>query len=87
MSRGWIAAPPAWLVGSLLGAGWVLVGGAYFVPFWSAAGRTPGMQLLQVRVRGASGRVPTPRKIESSGFHGLILDLGRAGILQRPILR
>lgn len=42
---------PAWLVGSLLGAGWVLVGGAYFVLFWSAAGRTPGMQLLRVRVR------------------------------------
>jgi uncharacterized RDD family membrane protein YckC len=49
---------PAWLVGSLLGAGWVLVGGAYFVLFWSAAGRTPGMQLLRVRVRVASGGPP-----------------------------
>ena len=49
---------PAWLVGSLLGAGWVLVGGVYFVLFWSAAGRTPGMQLLRVRVRVASGGPP-----------------------------
>jgi uncharacterized RDD family membrane protein YckC len=49
---------PAWLVGSLLGAGWVLVGGAYFVLFWSAAGRTPGMQLLRVRVRVPSGGPP-----------------------------
>ena len=49
---------PAWLVGSLLGAGWVLVGGAYFVLFWSAAGRTPGMQLLRVRVRVPGGGPP-----------------------------
>ena len=49
---------PAWLVGALLGAGWVLVGGAYFVIFWSAAGRTPGMQLLRVRVRVGSGGPP-----------------------------
>ena len=49
---------PAWLVGSLLGAGWVLVGGAYLVIFWSAAGRTPGMQLLRVRVRVPGGGPP-----------------------------
>jgi uncharacterized RDD family membrane protein YckC len=49
---------PAWLVGALLGGGWVLVGGAYLVLFWSAAGRTPGMQLLRVRVRVASGGPP-----------------------------
>jgi uncharacterized RDD family membrane protein YckC len=49
---------PAWLVGALLGGGWVLVGGAYFALFWSAAGRTPGMQLLRVRVRVGSGGPP-----------------------------
>jgi uncharacterized RDD family membrane protein YckC len=49
---------PAWLVGALLGAGWVLIGGTYLVVFWSAAGRTPGMQLLRVRVRVASGGPP-----------------------------
>ena len=49
---------PAWLVGALLGGGWVLVGGAYLVLFWSAAGRTPGMQLLRVRVRVGTGGPP-----------------------------
>jgi uncharacterized RDD family membrane protein YckC len=49
---------PAWLVGTLLGGGWVLVGGAYLVIFWSAAGRTPGMQLLRVRVRVPGGGPP-----------------------------
>jgi uncharacterized RDD family membrane protein YckC len=49
---------PAWLVGTLLGGGWVLVGGAYLVIFWSAAGRTPGVQLLRVRVRVPGGGPP-----------------------------
>lgn len=49
---------PTWLVGALLGAGWVLVGGTYLVIFWSAAGRTPGMQLLRVRLRVGSGGPP-----------------------------
>jgi uncharacterized RDD family membrane protein YckC len=42
---------PAWLAGVLLGSGWLLLVGAYFVLFWSAAGQTPGMRLLRVRVR------------------------------------
>jgi uncharacterized RDD family membrane protein YckC len=50
---------PAWLVGTLLGLGWGIVAGAYFVFFWSAAGRTPGMHLLRVRVRDASARPPS----------------------------
>lgn len=50
---------PAWLVGTLLGIGWGLVAGAYLVFFWSVAGRTPGMHLLQVRVQDASGRHPS----------------------------
>ncbi|HEX3687841.1 MAG TPA: RDD family protein [Gaiellaceae bacterium] len=49
---------PTWLVGALLGGGWVLLGGAYLVLFWSAAGRTPGMQLLKVRVRVPTGGPP-----------------------------
>ena len=49
---------PTWLVEALLGAGWLLIGGAYFALFWSAAGRTPGMDLLRVRVRDGSGRAP-----------------------------
>ena len=46
---------PAWLVGALLGSGWLLVVGTYFVLFWSAAGQTPGMRLLRVRVLGPGG--------------------------------
>ena len=44
-----------WLAGSLLGAGGTLVAGAYFVLFWSAAGQTPGMRLLRLRVRRPGG--------------------------------
>jgi uncharacterized RDD family membrane protein YckC len=51
---------PEWLVGILLASGWSLVAGAYFVLFWSTAGRTPGMQLMRVRVRTAGdGSTPT----------------------------
>jgi uncharacterized RDD family membrane protein YckC len=51
---------PQWLVGILLAIGWSLVAGAYFVLFWSTAGRTPGMQLMRLRVRTAGeGRTPT----------------------------
>ncbi len=50
---------PTWLVGALLGAGWTLVAGGYLVLFWSGAGRTPGMNLLRLRVRDGSGRPPS----------------------------
>ena len=41
---------PHWLAGSLLGAAWLIVAGGYFVLFWSAAGQTPGMRLMRLRV-------------------------------------
>lgn len=51
---------PEWLVGVLLAVGWSLVAGAYFVLFWSTAGRTPGMQVMRLRVRTADdGRTPS----------------------------
>jgi uncharacterized RDD family membrane protein YckC len=50
---------PTWLVGVLLGGSWTLVAGAYLVLFWSGAGRTPGMNLLRVRVRDGSGGPPS----------------------------
>ena len=50
---------PEWLVGVLLGSGWTLVVGVYFVLFWSTAGQTPGMRLLHVRVRGPGGETPS----------------------------
>jgi uncharacterized RDD family membrane protein YckC len=49
---------PAWL-GVLAGVGWTVVAVGYFVLFWSAAGRTPGQQLLRARVRDASGGPPS----------------------------
>jgi uncharacterized RDD family membrane protein YckC len=45
-----------WLAGFLLGAGWTLFAGAYFALFWSAAGQTPGMRLMRLRVRRPDGR-------------------------------
>ncbi len=50
---------PAWLVGALLASGGLLVAGTYFVLFWSAAGQTPGMRLLRVRVFGPQGQPPS----------------------------
>ena len=50
---------PEWLVGLLLASGWMLVVGTYFVLFWSAAGQTPGMRLLRLRVRGPGGVPPS----------------------------
>ena len=50
---------PAWLVGALLAAGWMLVVGTYFVLFWSSTGQTPGMRLLRVRLHGPGGNPPS----------------------------
>jgi uncharacterized RDD family membrane protein YckC len=47
---------PEWLVGVLLASGWLLVVGTYFVLFWSAAGQTPGMRLLRLRVLDPEGK-------------------------------
>ena len=50
---------PTWLVETLLGSGYLLVGGSYLVFFWSATGRTPGMHVMHVRVRDPSGGPPS----------------------------
>jgi len=47
------------LVGALLGSGWVLVAGSYLVFFWSVTGRTPGMYVMNVRVRDKAGKPPS----------------------------
>jgi uncharacterized RDD family membrane protein YckC len=49
---------PTWLAATLAGAGWVIVQIAYFAGSWAAAGRTPGMHLLGLRVQGPNGRKP-----------------------------
>jgi uncharacterized RDD family membrane protein YckC len=43
---------PAWLFGTLAGAGWTLLVGGYFVFFWTLGGQTPGMRMLHLRVVG-----------------------------------
>jgi len=46
---------PQWLAGILLASGWIVIAGGYLVLFWSAAGQTPGMRLLRVRVQRPGG--------------------------------
>jgi uncharacterized RDD family membrane protein YckC len=46
---------PQWLAGTLLAIGWVIVSAGYFTLFWSAAGQTPGMRFLRVRVERPDG--------------------------------
>jgi len=49
---------PEWLVAVLLASGWTVVVGGYFVLFWTAAGQTPGMRLMRLRVARSSGDPP-----------------------------
>ena len=49
---------PAWLFGTLAGAGWLLLVGAYFAFFWTLSGQTPGMRLMGLRVIDGHGRPP-----------------------------
>jgi uncharacterized RDD family membrane protein YckC len=53
---------PVWLA-DVLGAGaWVLLLLVYFVGFWSAAGQTPGMRVMHLRVvHGAGARLGVGR--------------------------
>jgi uncharacterized RDD family membrane protein YckC len=50
---------PGWLAEALLGAGAIVVAGTYLLLFWTGAGRTPGMHLMNVRVRDRAGRTPS----------------------------
>jgi uncharacterized RDD family membrane protein YckC len=55
---------PEWLVGTLVGSGWLIVVTVYFVLFWSTTGQTPGMRLMQLRVaRGAGRRLGVVRSV------------------------
>ena len=49
---------PQWVADVVAGVGWTAVQIAYFAGFWSAAGRTPGMHLLGLRLHGPDGRPP-----------------------------
>jgi uncharacterized RDD family membrane protein YckC len=65
---------PAWLVAALAGAGWTLVVGTYFVLFWTAAGQTPGMRLMRLRVSDHRGRPPSLGR-SVVRFFGLVLAI------------
>ena len=83
---------PEWLVGVLLGSGWMLVVGVYFVLFWSTAGQTPGMRLLHIRVRGPGGDAPSIGR-SLVRLVGLVLSIVpmfarlRPGAVHRPSAR
>jgi uncharacterized RDD family membrane protein YckC len=49
---------PAWLAGTIAGAGWLLVQAVYFVTLWSTVGQTLGMRLMRLRVRDHRGMPP-----------------------------
>ncbi len=63
-----------WLVGTLLGSGWLLLAALYFTLFWSAAGQTPGMRLLRLRVRTLRGETPSMGR-SLVRYVGLILSI------------
>jgi uncharacterized RDD family membrane protein YckC len=46
------------LADSLAAVGWTLIVAIYFVAFWTAAGQTPGMWLMRLRVLDPSGAPP-----------------------------
>ena len=57
----------------LLGSGWLLLTGTYFVLFWSAAGQMPGMRSPRLRVRGPNGDAPSAG--DRSYSFGLVLAI------------
>jgi uncharacterized RDD family membrane protein YckC len=65
---------PAWLVAALAAAGWTLVAGTYFVLFWTAAGQTPGMRLMRLRVSDHRGQPPSLGR-SVMRFIGLVLAI------------
>jgi uncharacterized RDD family membrane protein YckC len=84
---------PHWVVGTLLGSGSVVVAGVYFVLFWRAAGQTPGMRLLRLRVRRLDGSgLSVPRSLVRvvglalsiipcfAGFIPVLFDSRRRGL-------
>lgn len=47
---------PEWLADALVGAGWFVVVTCYFLVFWTLAGQTPGMRLLQLQISRRGGK-------------------------------
>jgi uncharacterized RDD family membrane protein YckC len=49
---------PEWLVAIIVGLGWALTVGIYFIAFWAMTGQTPGMRVMGVRVLRRDGAPP-----------------------------
>jgi uncharacterized RDD family membrane protein YckC len=49
---------PGWVEGLVAGVGWGVVVAVYFVSFWTAAGQTPGMRVMRLRVVTRNGTPP-----------------------------
>src|SRR5262249_26308676 len=49
---------PAWLVGVIQAGAWLILMVVYFVGVWTAAGQTPGMRLMRLRVVSTRGATP-----------------------------
>ena len=69
---------PTWLAATLAGAGWVIVQVAYFAGSWAAAGRTPGMHLLGLRVQRPQRPEARPAALARCGSSGLWLAIALA---------
>ena len=76
---------PGWLVGALLAVSWTLIAGLYFVLFWSAAGQTPGMRLLGLRVHTTAGGVPSVGR-SIVRMVGLVLSIALLFVGFLPVL-
>jgi uncharacterized RDD family membrane protein YckC len=76
---------PGWFVGLLLGAWWTVVAGVYFVLFWSAAGQTPGMRLMRIRIADREGAPPSAARATLRLF-GLLLAIAPLFLGFLPIL-
>ena len=93
-----LAAASIWLVVSLAhssfasdaaractGAVWLLVTAAYFAGSWIAAGQTPGMRLMGVRVVRPDGTAPSPLR-GVLRYVGLVLSIATLGAGFLPAL-
>jgi uncharacterized RDD family membrane protein YckC len=62
----------------LVGGGWLVLAGAYFLVFWGLSGQTPGMSFMGLRVVAAKGgRVSWPRAVRRLGWmYVCVLTLG-----------
>ena len=67
---GW--SPSRLLADGLAGVGWTIVVATYFVSFWTAAGQTPGMRLLRLKLTAADG-APTEAPVARSSAYSAVL--------------